>query len=137
MANRTTIAPDKSAKDAKKSPSPNGAGHAERERIFYLFRRWGFYEATLDPLGFLAPPKGPHRESAPPRPPGCVPPQKCPAPEGLPGKYAEEARRIYCGTIGVEFLHIPELDRRRWIAERREGPELKDNQGKIFERLVG
>ncbi len=117
MANRTTLAPERSVKNAKNLSAPNGAGHAERERIFYLFRRWGFYEATLDPLGFFAP-------------------LKCPDLEGLSGEYAEEARRYYCGTIGVEFLHIPELARRRWIAERVEGPEFEINQQKVLERLV-
>ena len=106
-----TIAPTKRIKTAKKSPAPNGAGHSERERIFYLFRRWGFYEATLDPLGFFTP-------------------LKCPDLEGLSGEYAEEARRYYCGTVGVEFLHIPEPERRRWIAERMEGPEFEVNQAK-------
>ena len=55
MANPVTVASTKPAKSAKKSPLPIGAAHAERERIFYLFRRWGFYEATLDPLGFFTP----------------------------------------------------------------------------------
>ena len=59
MPNRVTLAPEKSAKPAKKSVTSNGTGHAERERIFYLFRRWGFYEATLDPLGYFAPLKCP------------------------------------------------------------------------------
>ena len=117
MANRVTFAPQKTVKTAKKLPAPNGAGQAERERIFYLFRRWGFYEATLDPLGLLAPVKVPDLA-------------------GLSGEYAEEARRYYCGTIGVEFLHIPELDRRNWIAERMEGPESKVDQQKVLERLV-
>ena len=117
MANRVTIAPKNSAKNAKQSPAPNGIGHTERERIFYLFRRWGFYEATLDPLGFFTP-------------------LKCPDLEGLTGEYAEEARRYYCGNIGVEFLHIPEPERRRWIAERVEGPEFEVNQVAILDRLV-
>ena len=117
MANHVTFAPEKNVKTAKKLPARNGAGQAERERIFYLFRRWGFYEATLDPLGFFTPVKVPDLE-------------------GLSGEYAEEARRYYCGTIGVEFLHIPELDRRNWIAERMEGPESEVDQQKVLERLV-
>src|SRR5215471_9806299 len=117
MANRVTLAAPKSAKNAKKAPPPNGAGHAERERVFYLFRRWGFYEATLDPLGYFTP-------------------LKCADLDGLSGEYAEQARRIYCGTIGVEFLHIPELERRNWVAERMEGPEYEISQSKVLERLV-
>src|ERR1700681_220545 len=117
MANRTTLVPDKAAKSSRKSASPNGDSHAERERIFALFRRWGFYESTLDPLGFFAPLKFPDLQ-------------------GLSGEFAEEARRYYCGTIGVEFEHLPEPERRRWIAERMEGPEFEVNQEKILERLI-
>ena len=117
MANRTTLVPDKTAKASRKSASTNGNSHAERERIFALFRRWGFYESTLDPLGFFAP-------------------MKFPDLQGLSGEFAEEARRYYCGTIGVEFEHLPEPERRRWIAERMEGPEFEVNQGKILERLI-
>jgi 2-oxoglutarate dehydrogenase E1 component len=117
MANRTTLVPDKTAKASRKSASANGNAHAERERIFALFRRWGFYESTLDPLGFFAPLKFPDLQ-------------------GLSGEFAEEARRYYCGTIGVEFEHLPEPERRRWIAERMEGPEFEVNQEKILERLI-
>jgi 2-oxoglutarate dehydrogenase E1 component len=117
MANPVILAPEKPTKTAKKSPARNGAGQAERERIFYLFRRWGFCEANLDPLGFFTP-------------------LKCPDLDGLSGEYAEEARRHYCGTVGVEFMHVPEVDRRRWIAERMEGPEQQVDQRKILERLV-
>src|ERR1700756_826667 len=117
MDNRTTLVPDKTAKPSRKSPSPNGNTHAERERIFALFRRWGFYESTLDPLGFFAPLKFPDLQ-------------------GISGEFAEEARRYYGGTSGVEFEHLPEPERRRWIAERMEGPEFEVNQEKILERLI-
>jgi 2-oxoglutarate dehydrogenase E1 component len=119
MANRATLTSEKSAKSANQAPpsATNGAGQAERERIFNLFRRWGFYEATLDPLGFFAPLQS--RDL-----------------EGLSGECADEARRHYSGTIGVEFLHIPELDRRKWIADRMEAPASEVDQQKILERLV-
>ena len=55
MAPRTTLEverPAKSSKGAKRTG--NGAGSAaDRERIFDAFRRWGYLEASLDPLGFL------------------------------------------------------------------------------------
>ena len=117
MANRTTLVPEKTTKPARKSISSNGDAHAERERVFALFRRWGFYESTLDPLGFFAPLKFPDLQ-------------------GVTGEFAEEARRFYCGTIGAEFEHLPEPERRRWIAERMEGPEFEVNQEKILERLI-
>jgi len=115
MADRTIMAlerPAKSAKGLKKSAASN----EQRERVFDVFRRWGYYEATLDPLGVFQPQKMADLE--------------------LTGEAAEEARRIYCGNIGVEFMHLPEPERRRWIAERIEGPELEVNQEKTLERLV-
>src|SRR6266436_898301 len=115
MANRTTAVAERLAKSPKGSQKP-GARAEERERIFDAFRRWGYYEATLDPLGLVEPLKRPELE--------------------LTGEAAEEARRIYCGTIGADFMHLPEPERRQWIIERIEGPELEVNQEKILERLV-
>jgi 2-oxoglutarate dehydrogenase E1 component len=117
MANRLTLVPEKPAKAAKKTSARNGSGHAERERIFDLFRRWGYYEATLDPLGFFAPVKFPDLQN-------------------LSGEFAEEARRIYCGTVGLEFMRLPEPERRQWIAERVESPGFEVNQEKVLERLA-
>ncbi len=80
-----------------------GTGAGEREHVFELFRRWGYLEAKLDPLGHFVPP--PHPELA-----------------ELTGEEVKEARGYYCGSIGVQFAHIPDLERRRWIAERMEQP---------------
>ena len=120
MAHRTTLEaerPAKTAKPGKKSSAEKPAIFDDRERIFDAFRRWGYNEAKLDPLGFFGPFPQPDLE-------------------GLTGQAAEEARRIYCGTIGADFMHLPQLERRRWIAERMEGPQSEVNQGKILERLI-
>src|SRR6266481_2461006 len=123
MAHRTTLEEERPAKPPKtaKKPAASGtlgsAGNDERERIFDAFRRWGYLEATLDPLGLLEP-------------------LKHPALEALTGEIADEARRIYCGTVGADFTHLPELDRQRWIAERIEAPATEVNQQKILERLI-
>lgn len=117
MANSSTLIPEKAAKPAKKSPAPKTANNAERDRIFDLFRRWGYLEATLDPLGFLEPLKYPDLQ-------------------GLTDEFADEARCAYSGTVGVEFMHLQEPERRRWIADRIEGTQSEVNQEKILERLV-
>ena len=123
MAHRTTLEEERPAKSPKtaKKPAADGAakssGNEERERIFDAFRRWGYVEATLDPLGLLEP-------------------LKHPALESLTGEVADEARRIYCGTVGADFTHLPELDRQRWIAEHIEAPAPEVNQQKILERLI-
>src|SRR5580693_7105174 len=115
MADRTIMALDRPAKPAKGSKRV-AANNEQRERVFDVFRRWGYYQATLDPLGVFQPLKLADLQ--------------------LTGEAAEEARRIYCGNIGVEFMHLPEPERRAWIRERIEGPELEVSQEKILERLV-
>src|SRR5260370_4350704 len=123
MAHRTTLEEERPAKTprAAKKPLAGGPGKAvgneERERIFDAFRRWGYLEATLDPLGLFEPLKHPDLQ-------------------GLSGEAAEEARRVYCGTIGADFMHLPEPERRRWIAERLETPLSPVDQHKILERLI-
>src|SRR5213595_1031418 len=123
MAHRTTLEeqrPTKKPKEAKK-PAAGGlaktASHEDREAIFDAFRRWGYLEATLDPLGLFEPVKHPDLDA-------------------LTGEAAEEARAIYCNTIGADFMHLPEPERRRWIAERLEAPATPVDQHKILERLV-
>src|ERR1700683_5442350 len=115
MADRTIATLERPARSAKGSKK-TVANSEQSERVFDAFRRWGYYEATLDPLGVFQPQKLADLE--------------------LTGEAAEEARRIYCGNIGVEFMHLPEPERRRWIAERIEGPETEVDQEKILERLV-
>jgi 2-oxoglutarate dehydrogenase E1 component len=81
----------------------DGLNQATREQTFDVFRRWGFLQTTLDPLGqYLA---------------------KEPFPVDLPEgseDFAAEARRFYCGTIGVEYMHIASAEKREWLQERLE-----------------
>jgi 2-oxoglutarate dehydrogenase E1 component len=71
-----------------------------QERIWDAFRRWGYLQANLDPLGDMAPVAMPELEVC--------------------GPDADAARQFYCGTIGVEFMHIPEREKRQWIQQRME-----------------
>src|SRR5579859_5002806 len=114
MAHRTTLEAERGTKPAK--PAKKAANGAERERIFEAFRRWGYLQANLDPLGFLKPLDSPDLNFS--------------------GEVADEARQHYCGTIGADFMHLGQPERRNWIAERMEAaPEAVDQQ-KILERLV-
>jgi 2-oxoglutarate dehydrogenase E1 component len=123
MAQRTTLEEERPARTPKAAKTGAAGSHTpsvsseERDRVFDAFRRWGYLEATLDPLGLLEPLKYPDLE-------------------GLTGDAAGEARRIYCGNIGADFMHLPEPERRRWIAERLEAPTSEVNQQKILERLI-
>jgi 2-oxoglutarate dehydrogenase E1 component len=88
-----------------------------REQTFDAFRRWGYLQAQLDPLDqYLTP---------------------MPLPElALDNEFVTEARRIYCATIGAEFMHIPFRDRREWIAHRLEIPTPAPDQNHILQLLT-
>jgi 2-oxoglutarate dehydrogenase E1 component len=88
----------------------------EHERVFDVFRRWGYLGADLDPLGFLPPVSHPELR--------------------IEGELAHEARRVYCGTVGAEFMHISDLGRRRWIQERMEGPQTAVDQEHVLNLLI-
>ncbi|MFL6198895.1 MAG: 2-oxoglutarate dehydrogenase E1 component [Thermoanaerobaculia bacterium] len=92
------------------------------------FRRLGYLYADLDPLDRLTP-----------------------EPEALLGEVddpalAEQARRWYCGPIGVELMHIEDPERRRWVQERMEAdpPEPADRshvldlliRAETFEQMI-
>jgi len=92
------------------------APSADRERVFDAFRRWGYLEADLDPLGLFTP--TPQTELQ------------------LQGEAADEARRVYCGTMGAEFMHIADPARRRWIQEKLEGPQTEVAQDHVLDQLI-
>ena len=85
--------------------------------VLDAFRRWGHLEADLDPLGRL-PPAG-HPELA------------------RDGEAAAAARRLYCGTLAVEFMHLADPARRGWIAARMEAetPPPVD-RARVLDELV-
>jgi 2-oxoglutarate dehydrogenase E1 component len=81
------------------------------------FRRWGFLQADLDSLGRL--PRFLHADL-----------------ESSRGPEADRWRRIYCGPLGAEFMHLPFADRCRWIAERMESEPPPPDRRRILERLA-
>src|SRR3981081_1092279 len=87
---------------------------AEYERIFEGYRRWGYLAANPDPLGFLPPVEHPDLIRA--------------------GPPATAARKFYCGTIGAEFVHIDDPERRRWIAGRLESDPPQPGRASTLER---
>ncbi|HEV2464598.1 MAG TPA: 2-oxoglutarate dehydrogenase E1 component [Acidobacteriaceae bacterium] len=86
---------------ATRAVKPSQPTTSSSSQVLDNFRRWGFLQAQLDPLGqYLQPIPLPELEAT--------------------GPEADKARRYYCGTIGAEFMHIPSAERRSWIAERIE-----------------
>jgi len=81
------------------------------------FRRWGHLEAAIDPLGRL--PKVAHPELA-----------------EHSGPEAERAREIYCGPLAVEFMHLPDPERRRWVAERMERRPRPIDRRRLLDQIL-
>jgi 2-oxoglutarate dehydrogenase E1 component len=89
----------------------------DRERVFDAFRRWGYLQAQLDPLGqYLTPQAVPELD--------------------IEGDYAAEARRYYCGTVAAEFMHIPDAAKREWLQQRLESDAPAVDQKHILELLT-
>ena len=87
-----------------------------QEHIWDSFRRWGYLQANLDPLGDMKPLQMPELD--------------------ISGPEAEAARRCYCGSIGVEFMHIPDRERRLWVQERMESEAPEPDRARILELLI-
>src|SRR5208282_392428 len=86
------------------------------ERVWESFRRWGYLQANLDPLGDLEPVPMPELDVA--------------------GPGADAARRVYCGSIGAEFMHIPDRERRLWVQERMESEAAEPDRARILDLLI-
>ena len=94
----------------------SAASKEAQERVWESFRRWGYLQANIDPLGDLEP---------------------APMPElDVSGPDADAARRVYCGSIGAEFMHIPDRDRRQWVQERMEAEAAEPDRARILDLLI-
>src|SRR5258707_264330 len=117
MANRTTLEAERPVKSKATKRATNGTpASPNRERIFDAFRRWGYLEASLDPLGFLEPLKSRDLDFS--------------------GPDTDAARAIYSASIGADFMHLLQPERRRWIAKRMESPGPETDRDVILTRLV-
>jgi len=104
-----------STRTTRGAKTPASTPNYEREHVFGLFRQFGYLEAELNPLGLLPPQPHPDLE--------------------IDNEWAREARRIYCGTVGVEFMHIADPERRRWIQERIEAEPVAVDRERAMDLL--
>lgn len=97
-------------------PSEVSPESQSREHTFDLFRRWGYLQAVLDPLGHFQPLAYSELQ--------------------ISGPDADRARKIYCGSVGAEFMHIPDPERRQWIIDRLEGAQPEVDRDAILKQLL-
>jgi 2-oxoglutarate dehydrogenase E1 component len=88
-----------------------------KDPLANAFRRWGYLQANLDPLGRLKPLAHPDLDDA-------------------SGDEADRWRRIYCGSVGAEFMHMHFRDRSEWVARRMEGTGDVPSRRRIVKRLA-
>ena len=112
-----TLPPPAANPAADPKDQKNQKQQADRELVFDIFRRWGYLQSWLDPLGQYLPPE----------------PFPVPVPEG---EAAVEARKYYCGTFGVEFMHIPNSEQRQWLQEKLEQPAVQPDQAHVLSKLI-
>jgi 2-oxoglutarate dehydrogenase E1 component len=96
-------------------------GRAWHDPLAAAFRRWGYLQADLDWLGRMKPFEHPDIADAL---------------EGAGEDEANHWRQVYCGTIGVEFMHMIHQDRARWLAARLEAEPPGEPSEWILERLA-
>ena len=88
------------------------------EKSLNAYRRLGYLLADLDPMNRLPPATAPGLEDCDP-------------------ETAEYGRRHYCGTVGVEYMHIGDPVRRRWIQQRMESDQPSPvDRDRILELLT-
>ncbi len=104
------------ARDAAPTVVKQQTVNFERESVLASFRQYGYLEAELNPLGLLPPQPHPDLQ--------------------IDNEYAREARRLYCGSVGYEFMHIADPERRRWLQERIEAEPARVDQKRALDLLV-
>ena len=108
MATKAKAQGKPAAEKVKQSPvetivAPESPDEQLRTTVFEIFRRWGYLQASLDPLQQYLPAE----------------PFPVDLPEGSDA-IAAEARAFYCGTIALEFSHIASPERREWLQQAME-----------------
>ena len=122
MANKAKAQGKSTAAGAATAMADSGENSPQlRTEVFEIFRRWGYLQATLDPLKQYLPAE----------------PFPIELPEGT-DSIAEEARRYYCCNIALEFSHIASPEKREWLQAVMEQPhtETKEQQAHTLTALI-
>ncbi|UCH83631.1 MAG: 2-oxoglutarate dehydrogenase E1 component [Candidatus Latescibacterota bacterium] len=100
---------------------PGSAGFSKPDPLADAYRRWGYLQADLEWLNRLE---------------KIVHPDITEAAERNDPEADAKWKAIYCGSIGVEFMHIADPERRRWVATRMESDDSAPQTTGIIDRIA-
>ena len=111
-AQQTPAARDaQEAREAQDSNDAKYAGATQAEAaLVQAYRDRGFLRSQLDPLGLTPRPEVPELD-----------PRRYGREDSVAPTRIAALEEIYCGSIGWEFGHIHDTERRRWLEMRAEG----------------
>ncbi|MFQ5511879.1 MAG: 2-oxoglutarate dehydrogenase E1 component [Candidatus Krumholzibacteriia bacterium] len=98
---------------------PGGDRHGDP--LANAFRRWGYLQARLDALERLGEFHHPDISDAV---------------ASAPAADVQLWREVYCGAIGVEFMHLIDRRRARWVADWMEAPADPPDLQRILKQLA-
>jgi 2-oxoglutarate dehydrogenase E1 component len=135
--------------------------HLKVQLLVRAYQARGHHKAQIDPLGIRNEDKGKGFGNVRPKEltldhygftesdlsteytlgPGILPRFKCDGREKMTLREIVDAcERIYCGSYGVEFIHIPDREKCDWLRERLEVPQpfqySIDERRRILDRLI-
>uniref|UniRef100_A0A1I7XLZ5 RRM domain-containing protein n=1 Tax=Heterorhabditis bacteriophora TaxID=37862 RepID=A0A1I7XLZ5_HETBA len=119
--------------DPPKNFKPEGSMRTEDSQRIHLinaFRRYGYLQAQLDPLGILKQLNVPELN---PEVYGISQDEKLVGKDLNINDLAEQLRLIYCGTMAIEFMYINDWEERQWLAQHFENAVVDElrNEEKI------
>ncbi|EYB99038.1 hypothetical protein Y032_0126g1364 [Ancylostoma ceylanicum] len=109
---------------------------SQRVHLINAFRRYGYLQAQLDPLGLQAEKDVPELN---PEIYGLSPNDALPGKELSLNDLAEQLRLIYCGPMAIEFMHINNWEERQWLAQNFENAvadELRNEERVKLAKLM-
>ncbi|MEJ2720807.1 MAG: thiamine pyrophosphate-dependent enzyme, partial [bacterium] len=106
---------------SKKDSKPARPTVADVDLLADAYRRWGYLQADIDSLNRLAPYEHPDIAEM----------SAVADPEAV-----AKWRQVYCGPIGVEFMHMTDRERCRWVAEWMETDHPLPDDRSMLESLA-
>ncbi|WUH91732.1 multifunctional oxoglutarate decarboxylase/oxoglutarate dehydrogenase thiamine pyrophosphate-binding subunit/dihydrolipoyllysine-residue succinyltransferase subunit [Streptomyces sp. NBC_00433] len=131
------VSPAKDAGDGHGIPAEPGAADLAVKAVrvaalIHSYRVRGHLAAATDPVGAEPPTGHPELEPAGHGLDGAGDAEREFPVDGFAGREAMALREVvdtlraaYCGTTGIEYMHIQDPRERRWIQQRAEGPQQR------------